>query len=449
MMYLLKVATAFSLLYGLYWIAYKNKTFHRANRFLLLGILLIPLFIPFLELPQNNTEVTQTQTVFEWHMDKYIEDFTDTSNQTTDTSLSGTQIITVFYLLGVLFFSIRFSVYLWKLIQIRRQSKAYKTNNQVLIYTKDNLPPFSFFNWIFLPEDEFSDVHHHPIIEHERAHVRQGHTFDLLFAELFSIFLWFVPFVYSFKNAMKSVHEYLADNETLKQEVSPVEYLKLLAHNTEKYTLIGLTHNFYCKTLKNRITMITKIKSSKISLWHYLLIIPALAFVTLACSSFEKPEILANNNESITPNLPQNNLATSNVIAFGLPIESSRFQVSSPFGMRIHPISKKRIMHNAIDLKAEKGTPVVAVEDGIVMEVEYHPKGRGRYILIQHANGFASLSAQLSEFKTELGATIKKGDIIGLVGSSGMSTGPHLHFELQKDGQYVDPGLYLPIKMKN
>jgi murein DD-endopeptidase MepM/ murein hydrolase activator NlpD len=442
-MYLLKVSAAFSLFYGLYWIAYRNKTFHRINRMLLLAILIVPLLIPFLELPENNTALAQTHTVFEWHMDKYIEGFSDTLNQSSEPSLCGTIIIKLFYVLGVLFFSFRFTIYLWKLIKIRRHSKAHKHRNHILIYTHNNLPPFSFFNWIFLPEDEFKGAYQHPIIEHERTHVRQGHTFDLLFAELFSIFLWFVPFVYSFKNAIKSVHEYLADSETLKQEFSPAEYLQLLAQNTEKYTLIGLSHNFYCKTLKNRISMITKIKSSKLSLWNYLLIIPTLALITLTCSNSENTDALASNNTEHETIAFQKLLSTQSP-EFSLPIQKNQYKVSSPFGMRMHPTKKKEIIHNGIDLKAERETPVMAIADGTVIKKEFMKDTYGNVVVIEHSNGFVSLYAQLDVFKTELGTIVKKGDEIGLAGSSGLSTGPHLHLEIRKDGAFVNPADYLP-----
>lgn len=118
------------------------------------------------------------------------------------------------------------------------------------------------------------------------------------------------------------------------------------------------------------------------------------------------------------------------------------YEVSSHFGMRLHPLHKVKKMHLGIDFRAPIGTPVYATSDGVIETVETPTKGYGKHIIIRHDDSFKSLYAQLFEIKVKEGQTVKQGDLIGLVGSSGTSTGPHLHYEVIKDGKRVDPVNY-------
>ncbi len=115
------------------------------------------------------------------------------------------------------------------------------------------------------------------------------------------------------------------------------------------------------------------------------------------------------------------------------------YEISSPFGNRYHPIFKKKKMHSGIDFKAPVGTPVYATSDGEVEKVKNQSTGYGNHIKIKHDESFQSLYAQLSEIKVKVGQKVKKGELIGLVGSSGTSTAPHLHYEVIKNGKKVNP----------
>jgi murein DD-endopeptidase MepM/ murein hydrolase activator NlpD len=117
---------------------------------------------------------------------------------------------------------------------------------------------------------------------------------------------------------------------------------------------------------------------------------------------------------------------------------NEKYKISSGFGMRMHPVLKVKKRHFGVDLVAPMGTAVHATADGEVIKVSYH-KGYGNHIVIKHDDVYESLYAQLSETKVEVGQKVKKGDIIGAVGSSGMSTAPHLHYEVIENGSRVDP----------
>jgi murein DD-endopeptidase MepM/ murein hydrolase activator NlpD len=111
----------------------------------------------------------------------------------------------------------------------------------------------------------------------------------------------------------------------------------------------------------------------------------------------------------------------------------------SGYGWRIDPVYGTRKMHWGLDFTAEVGTDVYSTGDGVVEEVEVNSWGYGKEILINHGFGYKTRYAHLSSFVVNKGDTVKRGDLIGFVGSTGKSTGPHLHYEVEKDGHKVNP----------
>ncbi|MBX7095669.1 MAG: M23 family metallopeptidase [Flavobacteriales bacterium] len=113
-----------------------------------------------------------------------------------------------------------------------------------------------------------------------------------------------------------------------------------------------------------------------------------------------------------------------------------------PFGWRIDPIYKTRAMHTGMDFPAETGTKVYASGDGVVENVESNYWGYGNIVLINHGFGYKSMYAHLSRFNAKIGQKVKRGEVIGFVGSTGKSTAPHLHYEIIKNGEKVNPVNY-------
>ncbi len=114
-------------------------------------------------------------------------------------------------------------------------------------------------------------------------------------------------------------------------------------------------------------------------------------------------------------------------------------RIASGFGYRIHPIYKTSIMHQGIDFTASIGTEIYATGNGVVEKVEAMGRGYGNNVVINHGFGYETLYAHMSKFKVRPGQRISRGDIIGYVGSTGSSTGPHVHYEVMKNGQKIDP----------
>ena len=117
-------------------------------------------------------------------------------------------------------------------------------------------------------------------------------------------------------------------------------------------------------------------------------------------------------------------------------------KITSKYGMRVHPITGQYKLHTGVDIGAPTGANFIAANDGIVVKSEYNT-AYGRMVIIDHGGGISTLYAHGSEFLVEVGQTVKRGDAVLKVGSSGYSTGPHAHFEVRINGVVTDPMPYI------
>ena len=146
-------------------------------------------------------------------------------------------------------------------------------------------------------------------------------------------------------------------------------------------------------------------------------------------TSFKELVELAKDNESRLANLPAIQ-----------PVRNKELRkMVSGYGWRIDPVYGTRKMHWGMDFTGNTGTEIFATGGGVVEEVKTSNWGYGREVVINHGYGLKSRYAHLSAFKVKQGDTVHRGDIIGLMGNTGKSTGTHLHYEVEKDGQKVNP----------
>lgn len=114
-------------------------------------------------------------------------------------------------------------------------------------------------------------------------------------------------------------------------------------------------------------------------------------------------------------------------------------RMASGFGYRTDPFTKARKMHEGMDFTAKKGSPIFATGDGVVAKADNTVSGYGNHVVIKHGFGYETLYGHLSKYKCRAGQRVKRGDIIGFVGSTGRSEAPHLHYEVHKNGNAVNP----------
>ncbi|WP_448376465.1 peptidoglycan DD-metalloendopeptidase family protein [Fervidobacterium sp.] len=165
-------------------------------------------------------------------------------------------------------------------------------------------------------------------------------------------------------------------------------------------------------------------------------------FITAAEIQSVNPSIgttIAAGKEVFVP-LGRENTSFTELADFIWPVYG---EISSEYGWRIHPIYNKRLFHTGLDIRAQTGTPVFAARSGVVKFAGVK-SGYGNIIIIEHSGGYETYYAHLSKINVFVGLRIEKGDFIGRVGSTGTSTGPHLHFEVRKYDETNDPVAYLP-----
>lgn len=114
-------------------------------------------------------------------------------------------------------------------------------------------------------------------------------------------------------------------------------------------------------------------------------------------------------------------------------------RVASGFGYRIDPIYKDRRLHAGLDFTAPIGTPIYAAADGVIKDAGFNTGGYGNRVVVNHGFGYETLYAHMVRIKARVGTRVKRGEVIGYVGSTGKSTGPHLHYEVHKNGTQLDP----------
>lgn len=238
------------------------------------------------------------------------------------------------------------------------------------------------------------------------------------------------------------------------------EIIFFLYKNSENFSLHQLASR--CNIPYETIATLNCISTSNEDISNKTLILPTVSGLFVCLSKTTSPlEVLLQENHSFDKLddtcvkytignreyiLLLNNRLTPTERAFfldsglRLPLDRNSFWISSEFGKRKNPFSGQIKNHNGIDMAAPEGTPVYAIKDANVSNIVLNDPVFGNYIILSHDNGkMMSIYAHLSKVCAEEFDSIKKGDIIGYVGQTGMATGPHLHFEIKQGGRAQDP----------
>jgi len=261
------------------------------------------------------------------------------------------------------------------------------------------------------------------IIGHECMHIKRFDNLQLSIQYAVRSVYFFNPLIWLANRFLHLSREQICDTSVIQQAHVPAQfYGNILLDSLYQPGIAGLNSGFNINQFLIKQRLLTLSRSQNMS----RTIIIFLIISSLALSAFS----LENNIPGSTqeePKIQEN---------FAQPIKKGR--ISSRFGMRMHPILKVEKKHDGIDIAAPTGTPIYASADGLVSFAE-RKGGYGRLIIIDHANGFQTLYSQLSEMIVTSDDHVKSGQLIGLVGNSGLSTAPHLHYEIRKNSEPIDP----------
>ncbi|MFS4482048.1 M56 family metallopeptidase [Hyunsoonleella sp. 2307UL5-6] len=291
MEYLLKASAVIAIFYVLYFLFLRNETFFKTNRFFLLSGLFLAVILPIIAIPiyVEYTPVTIEYTPVD------VSGFTTEHSalpellpaKQRDSGLALMDYILLFYLVGVAAFLVRFIIQLVSLAKIIAKHKSERNGKYIHVINDEITPPFSFFNWIVYNPKQFSPLELEQIITHEKVHVNQRHSIDILVAQLASILLWFNPFIHLYAKSLKQNLEFLADNNALTILKSKKAYQYTLLKTCATNHQLALSNNFYNSFIKKRIVMLQKSKSKKINRIKYLLVLPALGWFLMSFNTKE------------------------------------------------------------------------------------------------------------------------------------------------------------------
>ncbi|MBL7722593.1 MAG: hypothetical protein JNK27_00520 [Chitinophagaceae bacterium] len=278
--YLIKLSISLAVVYLFYSLILRKLTFYTHNRWYLLSYTLLSFFIPFINitgwLEDNNLGTTEA---INWV--PVITRSTSVNLSSPDPSFSYWNVLLVILITGICCMLIRL---VWQLISFQRMIKKaipLAKDGLILYQVNENIIPFSFGNSIFINKQLHTAEELEKIIRHEFVHVKQRHSRDIIWAELLCMLNWYNPFAWMLKKSIRQNLEFIADNKVLENGISKKEYqyllLKVIGNN--QYS-IATQFNF--SSLKKRIAMMNKIKSTKTQLLRLLFLLPATAILLLA-----------------------------------------------------------------------------------------------------------------------------------------------------------------------
>ncbi|MGN6341841.1 MAG: N-acetylmuramoyl-L-alanine amidase [Ginsengibacter sp.] len=288
--YLLKVIICSGILCGYYFLALRNKAFHRWNRFYLLAAVVISLIAPVIRInifqsdKEEGTVVQMLQTIS--YGDEAVIEYSKNSSFQIDTE----NLLEASYLLVSVIFLLIFFISLYKIKRLKKKYPATKIEDISFISTDAKGTPFSFFKSIFW--NNAIDLHSRSgqqIFNHEIAHVKEKHSYDKIFMNLVLIFFWINPIFWLMRKELYMIHEFIADKEAL--EDSDINaFAEMILQTVYPGQNFSVGNRFFYSPLKRRIMVLTKNKNPKVSYYSRLLVLPLAAIVffafTLKVNSF-------------------------------------------------------------------------------------------------------------------------------------------------------------------
>jgi len=328
-LYLLESSAALAVLYLLYAVLLRKETFFGINRFFLLGALVFSCLFPLvsfnlfsspdslIERPVrelSNARISYYEALANWtHQASSGMDDSRRSNTSALNATSGrdyhNQIligVMILYFAGVLAFVFRLGWIFASIGKLLYSNPIESINGVKVVKITQRVAPFSFINYVFIHKEMIGSEEFAQILKHEKTHIRQKHSVDLIFVQLLAAFLWFNPVIWLLFKSLKENHEYIADKKMINQGYSLVEYQTLLLRQLISNNSYGLVHNFNLSFIKKRITMMKNNKSGwsgKVKVAMAIACTLIISVIIVQCNSRIDEQISLDNDEPSTAQL--------------------------------------------------------------------------------------------------------------------------------------------------
>ena len=303
LVYILKSSLSLAVFYLFYKVMLSRETFHRFNRVVLLLILLLSVVIPLIKLPGNEALLKNSISL---NLEQLIQlaGFSDDTVIAAGADETSNTIwplfIVIIYLTGVLITMAISAISIMRMAQLIRRTEygaRIKTPDGIIIILhKGKIAPFSWMKYIVISENDYNE-NGREIVLHENAHIKRRHSADMILCEIVKIVHWFNPAAWLFKQEIKNIHEYQADDAVIKSGIDAATYQLLLIKKAVGDRLYSIANSFNHSKLKNRITMITKKRSTLWSALRVLYVLPLSLFAVAAFASEEITTVMAPVSE--------------------------------------------------------------------------------------------------------------------------------------------------------
>jgi len=293
---ILKISVCSSLLIAIYYLFLQKEKMFRFNRFYLLFALIFSYTIPFVKINLPAVSEKKNQLIFE---EIGTQQLIQKTNQASD--FNWMNLIVIIYVSVSIVLIIRSLLSIVKMMTLKGTDLTYQ-DQRIKLIEKD-LPPFSFWNKIYLSKKHFEDQIDHRIFLHEKTHLVQKHSLDLIFIEILQAISWFNPAIYFYKKAIKDNHEFLADEVIVQKQFNIKDYQNLILSEVLNAQNLSLVNQFNFNNTKKRFIMMTT-KKSKLEKFKKLFAVSAFAGLSIlfvqkvyAQNNAEKKAVATRTNE--------------------------------------------------------------------------------------------------------------------------------------------------------
>ena len=326
--YLLHSSILLSAITLIYWFGLRHETFFRLNRWTIILSIFLSLSLPLIHVPAEyvpwrtneapvtnmveklveNTPTTETsmppvneKNTWDESKTPATPEKTETKDTVKESSINWAsigRILTIIYFIGVGIFTLVFLMQLFILMVSRANLNSFKTGKYNIVEMVKDKEPFSFLNSIYINPANYDEDTYNHIIEHEKIHIDQSHFFDKIIAEILVIIFWFNPLTWLLRSGISRNLEFLTDYSLLKNGIPKNSYQMSLLKVSVSNKPFNLTMSYNSSFLKNRIDMMNSKKSSIVSSWKYLFILPLFVLSIFSLNALDSGSQINENSDT-------------------------------------------------------------------------------------------------------------------------------------------------------